>query len=220
MNMKKKPWIVWLYCISKITVLFVSTFKSEIQPMNLVVVKLHSWLHSWTSNQQLTELSHPATLELWTSWSHGLLLIETMWYDKKLLGQLPESLWGEIMLSAHIDSCHLLKQIQSVCLAWNNIRILSWIMMKSLYCLLYSTGKSHYNQCLAIWEIITGCAVSIYPEVEQPAVVLIKCLVKRNNLPKDVRLECQGSNRCKKPAITWVEDRWPLSCQKTLRWNQ
>ena len=34
----------------------------------------------------------------------------------------------------------------------------------------------------------------IYPEVEQPAVVLIKHLLKRNNLLKDVILECQSAD--------------------------
>ena len=32
--------------------------------------------------------------------------------------------------------------------------------------------------------------VTIYPEVEQPAVFLIKFLLKRDNLSKDVVLEC------------------------------
>lgn len=34
----------------------------------------------------------------------------------------------------------------------------------------------------------------IYPEVEQPAVAVIKVLLTRNNLLKDDVLECQSSN--------------------------
>lgn len=47
--------------------------------------------------------------------------------------------------------------------------------------------------------------LQFYPKVEQPAVVLIKCLLKRNNLSKDVILERQGPDRRKKPAVSWAK---------------
>ena len=43
---------------------------------------------------------------------------------------------------------------------------------------------------------------NIYPEVEQPAVVLIKTLIKWNNLLEYWILECQSSDRCKEPAVS------------------
>lgn len=46
-----------------------------------------------------------------------------------------------------------------------------------------------------------GCWLVVYPEVEDPIVVLIKVL-PGNNLIKKVLLKCQSSNRCKKPAIS------------------
>lgn len=43
----------------------------------------------------------------------------------------------------------------------------------------------------------------VYPEVENPTVAVIKVLFKGNNLLKDEFLECQSSDGCKKPAVSW-----------------
>jgi len=43
---------------------------------------------------------------------------------------------------------------------------------------------------------------SIYPEVEHPAVVLVKALLHRNNLLQDEILECQSSDGSEKPAVS------------------
>lgn len=50
------------------------------------------------------------------------------------------------------------------------------------------------------WQIIL--AMTVYPEVEYATVICVKVLLKWNNLLKDVILECQCSNRCKKPAVS------------------
>lgn len=49
-----------------------------------------------------------------------------------------------------------------------------------------------------VWMILWYC---IYPEVEQSTVILVKVLLKWNNLSKDVILKCQSSNRGNKPAV-------------------
>lgn len=69
-------------------------------------------------------------------------------------------------------------------------------------------GKSDFNQFSMIEAKITSCVelwvfFLNYPEVEQSAVVLIKCLLERHNLLEDVSLECQGSERRQKPAVSW-----------------
>lgn len=46
----------------------------------------------------------------------------------------------------------------------------------------------------------------IYPEVEQPAVAVIKVLLTRNNLLKDDVLERQSSNSWEEPAVSCVKD--------------
>ena len=50
------------------------------------------------------------------------------------------------------------------------------------------------------WQWLSG-----YPEVENPAVLLIKLLRERNDLLKDETLERQRSNGRKEPAISWVK---------------